>query len=1296
MNHVSAVPSTESFRAGSSGRFVVLGLAIAAFLVAFLGIGASAYAAAPTNDTLPALSGTFNDGETVTTTTGNWSGGVDSYAYQWQTASSSSGPWTDIPNATTFSYTISGCQQYLRSKVTATNTDGSTDAFSTASTQVTCDDPTPGTASIDNTTPQVTDTLTGSTTGWTGSAPITYSYQWQYSTDSTCTYFTNASPDPGDSTTITLPEATPPWNRCVRLVVTATGPDGSTATATSDPTSLVDGLAPSFETDPVASGIRRIGETLFVLDNGSWDPGYPEKPAGPGVINGVTVSYEWQQNCPNRGGGWIPYQTNGGTPDQLGSTYTVQTYPRDSVAPAPPANPNFPGDINCDVRVNVELENANTVAPGNGDTDDADSNARGRIQRAFGNTYQVETGASFTDGNPAGHWGQAPNLTDPTKPINDCLGPYNWSDTTVTAPYVPTATATANAQEACRQLQQAVNMNLSYAENGTSPVGEQISVITPQPGNVTVNLPTQSQRGGFTKIAVGPSFDGPFPPEPRPGDIGFQGGALIQDFTSMLIQGQTENNQSTPDAQTTITGTVIDDEGPDRNGAVACNGGGVDTNADLNNRSLICIEDTDSYGRATNVTVRNVFLNGANASQSNDEDLNKTYTGVTFNNASGNVQNVGISGFNAPTTQAKPFAIGQGVAAYRDNLLPPGGPDIGNTCENPDRVLVSGTAFQAIGAGGLGRAVYGTGNGDDCSNLILRVQDGGIDGYGGDSEFGVVAENDTKLTVNNMFMFQMNQAAVLMRGNTYNSSVTDSTIDGNTAGVVAYDQVRPDTGDTVDEVGGITIAGNRFAREIGLYQPVVAIAANDGVYSVTGNTIKDGQVGMTVGPVDTFGGPGPDQFDEVKADFNGNSLTGFQYGVVSTNRGIPGALDLSMSGNRIASGAGNIEAGYWNGSFGLVNYYDDEWSPYNDGLPAANLQVDPVDARNNWWGCNQGPTYNPDAADFEYMTSGGQLCNYGPVEGEPIIDGGVADYPGSGQTVQGGGNVSTYPYLQMECSIENPSIYAADDLGPGGFAYPTASLAKNSSGERRDWGFPSTPIQFGLGQQPLLGEGDAPDVSWVTSSDNTGANTYSATGILSAGFMPGVAQVNATLDYQEADCGSVTVREAPQGPEGPTGETGPTGEVGPSGPTGATGPSGPTGAGGTGTTGPSGPTGATGPAGPSGPIPNVSRITDSLRAKTGVSYKLARVTCPTAQTECIIRSAKVNWRARQETGAVSTRATISRTVIPSGGSAIIRSNAPGKVVRQLTRRKTGSVTVTVRAAAAGSLNQSIVRIGVSR
>lgn len=94
--------------------------------------------AAPVNTVLPVISGTIEVGYTLTTTVGTWTGGADSFAFQWYRVN---GAPQAIANATQQTYVISaldtGYNLYV--VVTATNNTGSTSATS-ATTAVVPDD----------------------------------------------------------------------------------------------------------------------------------------------------------------------------------------------------------------------------------------------------------------------------------------------------------------------------------------------------------------------------------------------------------------------------------------------------------------------------------------------------------------------------------------------------------------------------------------------------------------------------------------------------------------------------------------------------------------------------------------------------------------------------------------------------------------------------------------------------------------------------------------------------------------------------------------------------------------------------------------------------------------------------------------------------------------------------------------------------------------------------------------------------------------------------------------------------
>lgn len=90
----------------------------------------------PYNTVLPAVTGTTTVGQTLTTTNGTWAGDATiTYARQWQMGDSSDGndpSWANISSATNLTYVLASGQlgKYVRCRVTATNSVGSTVAYS--------------------------------------------------------------------------------------------------------------------------------------------------------------------------------------------------------------------------------------------------------------------------------------------------------------------------------------------------------------------------------------------------------------------------------------------------------------------------------------------------------------------------------------------------------------------------------------------------------------------------------------------------------------------------------------------------------------------------------------------------------------------------------------------------------------------------------------------------------------------------------------------------------------------------------------------------------------------------------------------------------------------------------------------------------------------------------------------------------------------------------------------------------------------------------------------------------------
>jgi hypothetical protein len=92
----------------------------------------------PVNTVLPAISGSKIVGETLTASNGSWNNSPTSYTYQWSSASTAGGSYTNISGATNATYVItaSDVDRYIKISVTAENGGGSDSALSAATSQV--------------------------------------------------------------------------------------------------------------------------------------------------------------------------------------------------------------------------------------------------------------------------------------------------------------------------------------------------------------------------------------------------------------------------------------------------------------------------------------------------------------------------------------------------------------------------------------------------------------------------------------------------------------------------------------------------------------------------------------------------------------------------------------------------------------------------------------------------------------------------------------------------------------------------------------------------------------------------------------------------------------------------------------------------------------------------------------------------------------------------------------------------------------------------------------------------------
>ncbi len=233
---------------------------------------ASVPSAAPVNTAQPAITGNPQRGSTLTGAAGTWAGIGNTFTYQWERGGVS------IPGATGLSYMLTtedvGAQ--LRLRVTVTNPEGTATAASAVTTLVSGAPPVNTVRPTITGTVQRASTLTAGEGAWIGSGN-SYAYQWQRGT-------TDIAGATGPTYTLTAGDV----GAAIRVVVTATNPDGAVAAA-SPATISVPSARPVNTVRPAISGSARRGSTLTGTA-GTWS----------GVGN--TYAYQWQRDGANIAG----------------------------------------------------------------------------------------------------------------------------------------------------------------------------------------------------------------------------------------------------------------------------------------------------------------------------------------------------------------------------------------------------------------------------------------------------------------------------------------------------------------------------------------------------------------------------------------------------------------------------------------------------------------------------------------------------------------------------------------------------------------------------------------------------------------------------------------------------------------------------------------------------------------------------------------------------------------------------------------------------------------------------------
>ena len=244
----------------------------------------TAVVGAPVNTSRPTISGTAQQGQTLTGTAGTWSGTDPiSYAYRWRRCDAAGANCTDISGATSLSYTLTTSDggKTIRFRVTAANVAGSATVDSDATGVVLVPPSNTALPTITGTT-QPGQTLTGAAGTWSGTDPISYAYQWRR-----CDSAGGSCADIANATSQTYALTTDDLGSTIRFSVTGSNSVGSSV-ATSAATAVVApaAVSPSNTALPTITGVPKHGQTL-TADPGTWSGTAP-----------ITYGYQWQRCTP--------------------------------------------------------------------------------------------------------------------------------------------------------------------------------------------------------------------------------------------------------------------------------------------------------------------------------------------------------------------------------------------------------------------------------------------------------------------------------------------------------------------------------------------------------------------------------------------------------------------------------------------------------------------------------------------------------------------------------------------------------------------------------------------------------------------------------------------------------------------------------------------------------------------------------------------------------------------------------------------------------------------------------------
>jgi hypothetical protein len=235
-------------------------------LLLLVGAAQGAHRTAPSNVSPPTISGTASVGSTLSASPGAWSGSdPKTYSYQWQRCKANGNGCGKIAGAagTTYQLVKKDAGHTIRVSVTANNADGSANATSSPTAVVSNGNPVNTSPPTISGTAKEGETLSATSGTWTGSGPISFTYEWRR-----CNASGNDCDSVSSGQTRVLNNGD--VGHTMRIQVRAKNANGST-TANSAQTGAVapKGPLPASSAPPVISGLAREGQVL-TASPGTW------------------------------------------------------------------------------------------------------------------------------------------------------------------------------------------------------------------------------------------------------------------------------------------------------------------------------------------------------------------------------------------------------------------------------------------------------------------------------------------------------------------------------------------------------------------------------------------------------------------------------------------------------------------------------------------------------------------------------------------------------------------------------------------------------------------------------------------------------------------------------------------------------------------------------------------------------------------------------------------------------------------------------------------------------------------